>query len=831
MPIERNSSQFVHLRFSRVPDISLARRTQNNFPPRRPPTPDDRVVHAQTIGIGFAENSQEVAETRKSVGIDPQKLFVLSFDSINIDLRDGIERYQAWIVEDYAKEKEGEDELYKCLVQFPTETSRQLFLEDLKLYQSNEAQQATLPPVMRSNFFDGLQLISRPSRNERMGARLRKEGIPKKDTFFIDVDFWHPPDSATTQELWAQIGSLCRNLEGAVVEDVRTSSLILAKIRANRALLEALLELDLVARVDLPPLLATAYREVFNVVPPPTLPVPSDDDPLVCVVDSGVVSGHPFLANWVVEAYDFETGEGTPVDLNGHGTAVSGLVVYGSVAKCIETHSWRPKVRICSAKVLCNDDRNNPVFPDARRVEAITEEAIRYFARERQCRIFNLSLGTNDEVYADGRQFGWAEKLDEIARELDIVIVLSSGNRSDPLVPEGTPTREAFQEAVRDGLLTDKKQRLCNPATAALAVTVGAIASSDALGREEGGGVQLRDAFAASPSSGPTPFTRVGPGYASRSSSPAIKPEFVGHGGNYALQRLAGGSPRWVRKHINIGELSLCLENTGRYVSSYSGTSFSAPQVSHAAAIAATSLESSIGQKPSANLIRALLGSATCPPRCPENWISAEEDALRIVGYGRCEVDDMVWSRQNTVRLIAEDTIDTDRLHVYRVVVPEDFLSTKGKRGITMSLAYDPPVRASRREYLAHTMSVEALHGLTTEEVELYRAKQNDGGRLSLPSGKQIEFRPSKTRLEWSTLQVRTREWKRSPTIKIPEGESEPAIHFVVKCQERFPSEDRNQRYGLVILFRHESNKIKLYQELQSQVTLTTPRIRTRSRA
>jgi len=371
MPIERSEGEFSHIQFERVPDLQPDRRTRSGFNPRRPPTPSDRVTHAQAVNIEFVEANNQVTSTRMRVGIDPTRLFVLEFNSVNLDLRESIERYQAWIVEDYSA-KSGEDENYRFLVQFPTETSRQLFLDDLRLYSAESEDSSTLPPGMRRNFFDALQLpIRKPSRDERTGFRLRQEEFPEQEPFYMDVDFWHPPSDEETQELRTEIRTLCRNMNGSVIEEVHTSSLLLAKIRANRELAEALLDLDIVARVDLPPRLAPAYTEILNTVPPPTLPLPTEDDPMVCVVDSGVLSGHPFLSNWVIEEHDFDTGEGTPTDLNGHGTAVAGLVVYGSVAECLETQIWEPRVRICSAKVLRNDEFNCPVFPDERRVEAI----------------------------------------------------------------------------------------------------------------------------------------------------------------------------------------------------------------------------------------------------------------------------------------------------------------------------------------------------------------------------------------------------------------------------------------------------------------------------
>jgi subtilisin family serine protease len=826
MPIERGEGQFSHLQLERIPDLQLDRQTRRNYVPKRPPAPSDRVVHAQAVNYGFTQVSDQISASRQRIGIDPDRLFVLEFDSINLNLRDSVERYQAWVVDEYLQ-KNGEDENYRFLIQFPTETSRQLFMEDLQLYGSESEEAVTLPLGMRSTFFDALQDVRKPSRQERIGVRLAQEGLPEQETFYLDVDFWHPPNDGENQNLQTQIRSLCRQMDGAVLDEVRTASLFLARIRANPALAEVLMDLDLVARVDLPPVLAPAYTKMFDTALPESLPVPSGEDPIVCVVDSGVLSGHPLLVNWVIEEHDFDTGEDTPTDLNGHGTSVAGLVVYGSVAECLETQVWQPKVKICSAKVLRNGAFDCPVFPDDRRVEAITEEAIRYFVRERQCKIFNLCLGIEYEVYGDGRQFAWAEKLDELARELDIVIVVSAGNRSNPPIPDDSLTREQLQETLRDRLLNDPEQRLCNPATAALALTVGAIASSDAIGRDDiDGGVRLRDAFAVAPLAAPPPFTRIGSGYASNPSAPSVKPDLIDYGGNYALQTIAGSGLRWVTNHLNLGEPTLCLEQNGRFVGARIGTSFAAPHVAHAAAIGMAGLKSVLGRLPSANLIRALVGSAAQLPPCPEGWLGDENSILRSVGYGICSVEDLAWSRQNRVRLVTEDTIEDNKLHVYRVEVPEIFLATRGKRGVTVALAYDPPVRASRREYLARTMLVEVLQGLTTEEVELYRAKQEEP--KNLPTGAEIDLRPTKSRLQWSTLQVRSKTWQRRPMFSVPKGEEERAMHFVVRCQQRFPSDDSFQRYGLVIVLWHESEEIELYQALQNQVVLRATRIRVR---
>jgi Subtilase family len=821
---------YKHIAVIREPDREPERRKRPAIGLPKPPVPEDRRQH----GIGLERNTidsiEQVSKIRKEQGIDPSKFLVLEFDSINFDLHKVFEeRFQAWIVDERRTKASGQDS-YRFLVQFSDEAALHNFQEEVRLYEAESLEQSILPPVLRRDFFDGLQKVGFPAREDRVGNRLQREGFPTENTFYFDIDLWRPQDEDSARAVLEGIRTVCQKHDGQLIESIRTSSLLLAKILGSQHLAEALLNLDLVARLDLPPLIAQVYSDIFRPldfsVPPE---MPTGREPLVCVVDSGVVAGHPLLVNWVVDEYEFDTEENTPVDLNGHGTAVAGLVLYGDVAQCIESGSWRPKVRICSAKVLQHDKVwNRAVIPDKERIEGTTEKAIRYFFKNHRCKIFNLSLEIQEDIYKDGRQFPWAEKLDELARELDIVIVISTGNRTDPPIPENVNMREQFQKAILGQLLTDKEQRISNPATAALALTVGAVSRSGAVANPQGGGLSIQDAFAASPAGGPAPFTRTGPGHTSDQTKAMIKPDLVHYGGNYALTD-AGGNPRWVRQHLLLGEPTIRKEQDGRFVSTQVGTSFACPHVSHAAALASVSLEEVLGLPPSANLIRALVGSATVTPACPPDFLGEEEDVLRLVGYGMCQEEGLISSGINNVRIVAEDGVEEDKLHFYRVVIPKTFLESKGKRGITVALAYDPPVRASRKEYLARSMTVEVLHGLTSEEIEILRGRFIGKNPPKIKSLNILDLSPSKTKVQWSTLQVRRNAWGRrnSPALRIVEGDTEPAIHIIVGCQRRFPTgEDPVQKYGLVVHFWHEGESVELYQALQNRVRLPAARIR-----
>jgi subtilisin family serine protease len=722
-------------------------------------------------------------------------------------------------VEQVATLPEKKEQVSRVLVQFPTTENLESFRQELGWYTNGAAHAGAIPLAARQRFFDSLEWTGARCRDDRMGPRLKRQGLPTTLSFLLDVDIWHSQDQSVTITINV-IRGLCTRLGGKYVDDLRTQSLILARIEANPALAEALLDLDLVAQVNLPPVLSSAYTEIF--APSDGLQAPSEptgNEPRVGVLDSGSLSGHPLLKGWIFAEIDFDTGEGTVTDQHGHGTQVTGLVVYGDVHDCIEKRAWTPRVLVASGKVLMNGPAGRPVFPPGHRPEKLVEDAIKHLHTNHQCRVFNLSLGNPDDVYAGGRQFGWAEVLDQLARELDIVIVVSAGNFEEPPLPSGPLSgRDALQVAVRDTLLGEKGARICSPGTAGIALTVGALARSDAP--------YATGAVAAAPKHAPAPFSRVGPGYEAKVSQRAVKPELVAYGGNYGLKCIAGGPLSWVKRDRGLGEPTTGLPgDAGRYLTSATGTSFAAPHVTHAAALALDAASETLGTQASANTVRALLGACTKPPPCPREWLKDPDEKedwqkLRLVGYGAVDAALVERSRRYSSTLLAEDAVDEDNWHVYSVKVPPAFFGGNRRRGIVVSLAYDPPVRASRKDYLARTMWLEVFKGISATEIASFRGRQGPGeGGPPLPNKNQLGLRPTKQALVWSTLQVRRIEWRRAPQLPVLDGEVEPTLHILVGCQNRFPHVDGvEQWYGLAVRLWHEDGTVELHQQLQSRI-------------
>ena len=808
-----------HIAIQREPQQALIR-PHGRGPSRIQPR-SNRREHADRMKDQTAASAAELARLRESFGVAPDRFLVLRLETLDGEQRDTLERLNVTVVEE-VREGRGDTAVHRLLVQFPDSDSLNTFATEYDRYADETSQTTALPYAMRRNLFDALESVSTVSPQERTGRRLQREGPPAEALFYLDVDLWNPGTDDGRQELSSFFREFVQSRGGRVVKDpLITPSLFLVKVEASQSLLDELLQLDVVSLVDLPP--SPPPEDSFDLLSPvlqpdPLPPVPANG-PLACIVDSGVIAGHPLLRGVVVAAEDFDSGEATPVDLNGHGTQVGGLVVYGDIARRMQGNEWLPQVNLHSAKVMRSElnplDPTSPntEFPAEERVEEQLKRAIEYFHSEYGCRVFNLSIGHGDRLYAGGRQLPWAELLDELAKTLDIVIVVSAGNVPDPAIPASVNSAQ-FKEQVA-GSLKQPQHKLIDPATSALSLTVGSVAR-----REDPSMYSLGTQLAASAIGCPSPFTRCGPGVAG-----AVKPEVVASGGNFALDSIMGG-PSWRRNDPQLGEPTLNRDfATGRLLRAVCGTSFAAAQVTHIAARMEAALRNEFQTAPSQNLVRALLVSSARPHDNVNSYVG-KADELNTVGYGEPSVE-YCWSTPNRVSLVAEDIVGYRTFHVYSLVVPEDFIQEPGRRSISVALAYDPPTRLSRRDYIATAMWLEVFGGLTTEQVVEYRSKYAGDGKPPKASNRnKLNFSPAGQTIRMSTVQKRS--WSSNQGtvfLNRPDPNGDASLHIFVGCQPRFPNPlgEDSQRYALVVTLEHDSQAINVYQRVRA-------RARTRAR-
>lgn len=807
----------------------------------RPPI-RDKGQHGEKLKEQLETSLEKIVSKRRDIGIQSENLVVLELmsDALSSELLEHmLRKFNMYLVEETDLPESNNS---KLVVQFENLSDIQLFNQERELWKNDDRTEAILTYAKRRDIFSCIDNIRTVIREDRIGVRLKKyfqtPSLMPDGLFIVNIDVWFNGEQTTVIEVERQIKQALGTEGSKLLCDLfQIPSMLLGKALVNEFTLNALLDMDIVAMVDLP--FSNVSPEPYGLYNWDYEPVIQDDleddAPLAAVLDSGIFTGNPLLENVVVAEEEFDTTENTTTDMNGHGTGVAGIVVYGDFTNSIETGNFKPLVRVCNGKIM-HDEEGNPCFPDDIRPEQIVREAIEYFNKEFGCRVFNLSVGDREYLYSGGRQFAWAEMLDQLARELDVVIIISAGNVSAPELKEFS-SREELMNQSRNQLFMPE-HRLIDPATSALGITVGSITRFD-----EPSVVPNRiTSVSAGKKDHLSVFTRIGKGV-----NGAIKPDVVDYGGNYAVSQLMRSRNRWVTN--DLGLLEPTLNNTNdKIFRGYCGTSFSAPHVTHIVARIERALEKQLQEKPSANLIRAIFINSARYTDDMVEWADKSEDSLytgksnpkqerklRLYGYGRAD-DSLLYSDYNRVTLFTEDKLSLRSFHLYKIPVPKDFLQIKANKVISISLAFNPITRLSRKDYLTNNLWFEVFRRIDEETLVLYKAKKKSGEDEEddldkLPDeNKAKDFKPGYTEINKGTLQQRI--WQKSARggSDLLWDENEPYIYILVTGKERFKYAEQEipQEYALAITFSYESEEdIKLYTKLKNQVRV---KIRQRER-
>lgn len=659
---------------------------QYKFPPNanapKPPV-RDRGVHGAQLNKELSQTMGTIKENRKDVGIQSENLLVIEIISDAMSptvLENMLRKFNLYLVEETAIVGTNST---KLVIQFEDSTILDEFNYERELWQNDDKIESTLTYAQRRDLFNCIENIRSVSRQDRIGIRLQQyidnPSLIPEGFFVVNIDVWFNGDRSTIIETESQLKQAMGTQGSKLLGDLfEVPSLLLGRASVNEFTLNALLDLDIIASVELPfSQVATEPYELYSWDFEPIIQNNLDDNaPLAAVLDSGIFTGNPLLNNIVVAEEDFDNTENTTMDRNGHGTGIAGIVAYGDFIEGMKSKIFKPLVRLCNGKIM-HDENGNPTFPVNKRPEQVIKEAIEYFYNEYGCRVFNLSVGDIDHLYRGGRQFAWAEMLDQISLNLDVVIIVSAGNVPEPDLQRFT-SRDELLEKCRDQLF-DQKHRLIDPATSALSITVGSITRFD----EPAATPNRSTRISVGKKNYMSVFTRIG-----RGVNKSIKPEVVDYGGNFAVTQLMRGETRWQKEDQKLLEPTLHNGND-KIFKGWCGTSFSAPHVTHIASRIERALETQLEDKPSANLIRALLVNSA---RCTDEMISwaesskdeshtgknnpKQERRLRLIGFGRAD-DSLLYSDDTQVTLFAEDKLELRSFHIYKIPVPKEFLKVK----------------------------------------------------------------------------------------------------------------------------------------------------------
>lgn len=686
----------------------------------------------------------------------------------------------------------------RTLILFSSDAELRQFRQQVEAYRRGPPTTQKGPPY--AGLVSNIDAVGRIEPSDRIGRLLRAERITSPDHFLdgtvytLDVELWHTGSTPDCQNRLAQIRTFVEAQGGRVTDTYTGSSLVLARVKASGQCIKTLLLLDAVATIDSPPRVSLRVSEQLNVnlqglgrTPPPP-----GDAPGVCAIDSGVTSAHPLLGPAVGEATAVPAQLGDPSDPHGHGTLVAGLALYGDVQQCIDQRRFVPQLRLFSARVL----NANSEFDDESLITTQMLQAIEYFKNTYGCRVFNASLGDPRTPFQGGKLSPWAAILDHLARELDIVIVVSAGNYNHEPPHADDPDHHVNGYP---RYLLDPPAKIIEPATGCIVVTVGGLANSAQV-PPGAAGVSFRPI--AQPGQ-PSPFTRSGPGIGD-----AIKPEFCEYGGN----RGYNGTLRRLQDVTELCIVSTNREYLTRLFATDLGTSLAAPRVAHAAARL-------FGRFPraSANLIRSLLASSASVPEAAIDLLKPiGGDAVRhVCGYGVPSQERAGSSESNRVVLYAENALPLDRFHIYEVPIPDEFYGDyDGDRRLSVSLAFDPPVRHSRLDYLGTTMSFRLIRGKNVDEVsEAFRSRTKKEPKVKrIGSPYDCPMIPKSTEREGSTLQKATFTMRRRPDAY---GDT---YFLVVRCQREWALDQHfPQRYAVVVSIEQDA-RVDIYARLQARL-------------
>ncbi len=790
----------------------LPRRPQGGGGGRDPR--DDRRAHGASLVAQARSLAVDLGQRREQArGVDPKLVFRLHLNSAFGALsEEQIERYGLSIL---AREPGN------VVVVFPNSASLEELQRRLCEYAGMGAAGHTYGEL------DAIESIEPLSPKDRIGPRLQERPVQAAERAPLDVEIWHPGSRDECRRWVTQLGERVAHAEGRLTDAYVGDSLCIVRVRASGRTVEELLadDLDFIKEIERPPQPTFEMLDVirFEAEDLPDVGAELPDNAVgVLVIDSGVVT-HPLLAPVIGDAQVFPdrmreriTGGAGDGDLTrGHGTAVCGIAVYGDLSECIVSQAFVPGARLFSARVT--DDANR--YDEDELLEHQLEAAVTYFLeRYPQIHVINISLGNSESVYLDGsKQFRFAAAIDELAyrfRDREVVFVVSAGN----YLPEALPDEELLR-SYPDYLLESTAARLLDPATSALALTVGSL--SNGAGRRTGGETEDRvDRLVAGVHGHPSPFSRTGFGVGD-----AIKPDVVDVGGDI---RFEGGEirvrvPQWAGIPSTSNEFA-----GGRLFRTVAGTSFAAPRVAH---LACRLFQEIPGV--SSNLVRALIAdSARVPSSRPGNLAGKEEcdDAvLRVYGYGQPDFARARWSSAHEALLVTDGVIDVDQFQLFELPpLPPDFLSAEGVGELSVSLAFDPPTRHTRADsYLGVTMEAGLFRNLTPNHVakllraELAeeRAQRGSARRESLSqlgNTKRVDLKPGVNRRKAGTLQrgayrISRANWRY-------DGES---LVLAVTCRRKWaPVSITSQRFAVVVSIAHTNESVPVYEHVRQQIEL-----------
>lgn len=448
-------------------------------------------------------------------------------------------------------------------------------------------------------------------------------------------------------------------------------------------------------------------------------------DTFACILDSGVNEEHPLLKPVSdvndMHSYNHEWGTHDGSSL-GHGTAMSGLAVYGDLADVLSSDlPIEINHKLESVKILPNYGNNEPELYGAITRESIGRVEIENPERRR---IFCMAVTTDD--YRDrGKPSSWSATVDAISSgaedEQHRLILLSAGN-TDPSQIANYPASNQ----------TDTVQ---DPGQSWNALTVGGYTEKVLINDPD-----FSDYEPIAPSGDLSPSSCTSTAW---SKNWPFKPDIVMEAGNMGVDKNL--VPPFVSTIDDLELLSTHHEFHENLLVNFGETSAATALATRLSAMLLTKYPDLWPE----TLRGLLVHSAEWTDALKANFNltskSGYRELLQYCGYGVPNQEKLFWSTSNSLTLIAQDSlqpyykdgsdIKTRDINLHEIPWPKDILDDLGETEVQMkvTLSYfiepNPGQRgwSTKYRYASHRLQFDVRRSL--ESVDSFKQRINKQAR------------------------------------------------------------------------------------------------------